>query len=131
MKKSKNIGKIIKSVLLSIVISYMVLNLIGIVMEKTEYRARISNYVLPITQGKITEEHTKTDEEMVKEIKQKYGENAPTAILAYAQGYFTAQEQIINMQEMLIGISIIGGIIIAIIARVIIRVIKTRNNKKK
>ena len=131
MKKGKNIKGFIKLVLLSIVVIYAILNLTSIVLVKNENKEKLNNYILPITQGIITENNIKTDTEMKEELIKRYGENTPTTIISYAQGYFIGQSEIIKNQEIIIGISLIVGIIVAIVIKIIKRIITTKSKDKK
>lgn len=130
MKKSKNIKQFVKAILLSIIICYVILNLIGIAQIRAQYKTKMNDYVLPIIQGNITEDVSKADEDMANDLKQQYGENMPTNLLSYAQGYFVGQNEIIVMQEMLIGISVIAGILAGIVAIGVAKLIRSRDNKK-
>ena len=119
--------KYIKNIMFLIVICYALLNLVGLVMLRKEYTER-SNEAAVLTSGQVTNEIIESNNKMEESYKDLYGSNSPLLLVSYYNGYFIGQIYVIQMQQTIIGVSIVLGIISGSILTVII---KYRNNKKE
>ena len=90
--------KFIKGVIISFVIIFATLTIIGYIYNKILYYMK--------------EVAISSEEHFYNMFKENYGENAPVATLSYFQGYVFGQNSILQMQKYIIIISISFAIII-------------------
>lgn len=107
--------KIIKNILLVFVICFTILSIAGLIFSMINHYNMMSEKVVPILNGEIDNEIIQRDKELYNGYKEEYGEDAPSTILSYFQGYALGEVNILEMQETFLIISGLIGISIGII----------------
>lgn len=107
--------KFVKNILITFIIIFTILNVIAFIYYEVNYYNTLRKEVLPIINGEISETTIQEDSELYNRYKVLYGENAPSTMLAYMEGYFVAQGYILETELSVLIISIILGIFIGTI----------------
>jgi len=101
-KKLKNGGinmkTIIKNILLSFVIIFMILSIISFAFNyAVKYFYLLDTFPF-VTNGEITEQVIEAENNLYNYYKTIFGENAPVATLAYFQGSWSGMSQVLDTQ---------------------------------